>query len=137
MDPGTRGGVTWALGCSRGGSPRGHQGWGHLGPGGFQGWVTQVSPGVGSPWGVPGLTQGGHQGGVHKGPNFDVRSVSVGPARLVPGELAILHGLHHEDFSFAEVPTRELTERVGEGMFCGSLGAVLIAMHLNPPAPWW
>ncbi len=56
---------------------------------------------------------------------------------LVPGELAILHGLHHEHFSFAEVPTRELTERVGEGMFCGSLGAVLIAMHLNPLAPWW
>ena len=51
----------------------------------FQGWVTQGSPGVGSPWGVPGLTQGGHQGGVHKGPNFDVRSVSVGPARVEDG----------------------------------------------------
>ncbi len=56
---------------------------------------------------------------------------------LLPDEMAFLMGLPIEELDLSEFTQTQLYERVGEAMFAPCVATVLMAVFMNPHAPWW
>ena len=52
-------------------------------------------------------------------------------------DMFLLQGLPAREMHFVEGSHRQLYKLAGEGMFCPSVSMLMLAVRLNPLAPWW